>query len=160
MIQYLPYKGTKGINKKEIYKFDVNSIGENSLVGYMLEVDLECPIELHELHSDYSLVPEKLEISHNILSKYCSNTANEYGITIDSVNKLAPNLGNKSKYFLHYNNLQLYSNNNSKNNNDNNNNDDNNNNNNEYISPYLFYLKLVLGLKNIYKKQILYYKIL
>ena len=33
---------------------------------------------------------------------------NEYGIKIGGVNKLVPNLGNKSEYVLHYINLQLY----------------------------------------------------
>ena len=31
--QYLPYGGFKWLNQKEIYKSDVNSIGENSSVG-------------------------------------------------------------------------------------------------------------------------------
>ena len=48
----------------------------------MLEVDLEYPSELHKLHNDYPLVPEELEISQNMLSKYCFNIANEYGIKI------------------------------------------------------------------------------
>ena len=43
-----------------------------------------------------------------MLSRYCFNTANEYGIKIGGVNKLDPNLGNKSKYVVHYRNLQLY----------------------------------------------------
>ena len=56
----------------------------------------------------HPLAPEKLEISHNILSNYCGNTANKYGIKIRGVNKLVPNLGKKSKYVLHYRNLQLH----------------------------------------------------
>ena len=60
------------------------------------------------MHNDYPLAPEKLEISHNMLSKYCSNFANKYGIIIGGVNKLVPNIGNKSKYVLYYRNLQLY----------------------------------------------------
>ena len=63
---------------------------------------------MHDLHNDYPLSPEKIEISQNMLSKYCCNIANEYGIKIGEVNKLVPNLGNKSKYVLHYRNLQLY----------------------------------------------------
>ena len=60
---------------------------------------------MYELHDDYPLAPEKIEISDNILSNYCSNIANEYGITI---NNLVQNLGNKREYVLHYKNLQLY----------------------------------------------------
>ena len=76
--------------------------------GYILEVDLECPYELHELHNDYPLAPEKLEVNHVMPSKYFSNVAKEYHIKIGSFNKLIPNLGNECKYVLHYINLQLY----------------------------------------------------
>ena len=106
MSQYLPYSESKWLNQKD--KFNVNSIGENSLDGYILEVDLEHPDELHELHNDYPLAPEKLEISHNMLSKYCSSIANKYDIKTGGVNKLVPNIGNKSKYVLHYKNQRLY----------------------------------------------------
>ena len=74
----------------------------------MLKIDLEYPNELHNLHNDYPLAPEKLEISQNMLSKYCSDIADEYGIKIGSANKLVPNLSNKSKYVVHYRNIQLY----------------------------------------------------
>ena len=84
------------------------SIEENSSIGYILEVDLEYSSELHKMHNDYPLAPEKLEISQNMLPKYCDNIADEYGIKIGGVNKLVPNLGNKSKYVLHYKNLKLY----------------------------------------------------
>ena len=65
--QYLPYSRFKWLNQKEIHRFDVNSIEENSSIGYMLEVDLKYPSELHELHNDYPLIPEKLEIGQNML---------------------------------------------------------------------------------------------
>ena len=105
MCQYLPYSGFKWLNIKEISDFYLNSISENSSIGYILEVDLEYPSELHDLHDDYPLAPEKLEISQNMLPKYCFNFAREYGIKIGGVNKLVPSLGNKSKYVVHF---QLY----------------------------------------------------
>ena len=40
-IQYLPYSGFKWLNQKEIDKFCLNSIVENSPTEYILEVDLE-----------------------------------------------------------------------------------------------------------------------
>ena len=47
MSQYLPYSGFKWLNQKEISDFCLNSISENSSIGYILEVDLEYPSELH-----------------------------------------------------------------------------------------------------------------
>ena len=58
--------------------FDVNSINENSEKGYFLEVDLEYPNELHELHNDYPLAPQKLVVTNDMLSKYCKEIADEY----------------------------------------------------------------------------------
>ena len=52
------------------------------------------------MHNDYQLAPEKLEISDNMLPKYCSNIADKYGIKVSAVKNLVPNLGNKSKYSL------------------------------------------------------------
>ena len=108
MSQYLSYIGFKWLNQKEIDKFDVNLISENSFDGYILEVDLQYPDELHELHNDYPLAPEKLEINYDMLSKYCSNIANKYDIKIGGVNKLVPNLRNRRKYVLHFKNIQQY----------------------------------------------------
>ena len=102
MIQSLPVSDFKFLSEKEINKFDLNSINENSSVGYILECYLEYCKELHDLHSDYPLCPEKIEVSSNMLSKYCSDIANKYDIKVDGVNKLIPNFGDKVKYVVHY----------------------------------------------------------
>ena len=91
---------------KNIDNFDVNSISENSSIGYILEVDLECPDELHQLRNDYPLATEKLAFSY-MLSYYSRKLADEYGIIVGDVKKMVPNLGNKTNYVLHYRNLQL-----------------------------------------------------
>ena len=43
-----------------------------------------------------------------MLSNYCKKIADKYEIKVGDVKKLIPNLGNKTKYVLHYKNLQLY----------------------------------------------------
>ena len=80
---------------------------ENSSQRCISEVDLEYRDELNKLH-DYPLVSEKLEISRDVLSKHCSDIADQYGINVGGVNKLVPNLGNKSRYVFHYRNIQMF----------------------------------------------------
>ena len=105
MSEYLPYGEFEWL--ENVDEFDVNSINEKSEIGYFLEVDLEYPDELHELHNDYPLAPEKLAISYDMLSDYCKKIADKHGIKVGDVMKLIPNLGNKTNYVLHYKNLQL-----------------------------------------------------
>ena len=105
MSGYLPYGGFKWL--KNIDNFDVNWIGEKGLIGYILEVDLEYLDELHELHNDHPLAPEKLAIPYDMLSDYCEKIADEYGIKVGDVIKLIANLDNRPNYVLHYRNLQL-----------------------------------------------------
>ena len=72
MNQYLPYGKCKWLNLKklkklkEIDKFDVRLIVENSLDGCILEVDFEYPDELYKFHNDYP-ISDKLEINDNML---------------------------------------------------------------------------------------------
>ena len=106
MSQYLPYPKYKWL--KNVDKFDVSSFTENFSIGYILEVDLQYPNELHYVHYDYPLAAEKLAISYDRLLNYSKKIADKYGIKNDDVEKLVPNLGNKSNYILHYRNLQLY----------------------------------------------------
>ena len=106
MSEYLPYEGFKWL--KNVDQFDVMSIDKKSLTWYLLEVNLEYHNELHELHNDYPLVPEKLAVSSDMFSKYCNKIADKYEIRICDVKKLIPNLGNKTNYVLHHRNLQLY----------------------------------------------------
>ena len=94
--------------KKNVDNFDVNSISKQSPIGDILKVNLEYPNELHALHIDYPLAPEKRPIPYNMLLDYCKKIADEYEINVGDVMKLISNLGNKTNYVLHYKNLQLY----------------------------------------------------
>ena len=66
------------------------------------------PSKFHELHNDYPLVPEKLRVSKDMLSDYCSSIAKKYDVKVGDVAKLIPNLRDKNCYVLHYKTLQLY----------------------------------------------------
>ncbi len=45
---------------------------DNQEEGYILEVDLEYPVNLHENHGSFPLAPEKLAISSGMLSPYAN----------------------------------------------------------------------------------------
>ena len=65
-------------------------------------------MKLHDLHNDYPLCSEKIEVSYKILSKCCKEKGNWYGIKDGGVKKLIPNLGSKVEYVAHYKNLLYY----------------------------------------------------
>ena len=93
---------------KKIDKIDLAKYKKDSKKGLILEVDLEYPEELHDLHNDHPLGPEEVKVNEDMLSNYCKNIADKYGISTGLVHKLIPNLKNKEKYALHYRNLKLY----------------------------------------------------
>ncbi len=80
MSQKLPFRNFRWICQSELENWES--------MACILEVDLEYPKELHDLHNEYPLAPEKL--------------------LIGNVEKLVPNLNNKERYVLHYENLKLY----------------------------------------------------
>ena len=63
MSQYLPYGSFKWLSDEELNKIDLGKYKEDSREGLVLEVDLEYPKDLHELHNDYPLAPEKVKVS-------------------------------------------------------------------------------------------------
>ena len=67
MSMFLPTSGFKWIIPKE---FDLNKYTSNSSKGCVLEIDLEYPKELRELHNDYSLALDKIGIKREVWSDY------------------------------------------------------------------------------------------
>ena len=108
MSQYLPTGNFRWMTEKRISKLNVARYDENNEKGLILEVDLEYPKELHNLHNDYPLAAERVCVNKNMLSDYCKKIAIKYNISTGLVHKLIPTLSNKEKYVLHYRNLQMY----------------------------------------------------
>ena len=108
MSQYLSTGNFRWMTDKEISKIDLGKYKANGKKGLILEVDLEYPQELHDIHNDYPVAPEKVKVSNNMLSAYCKKIAEKYNISIGLVSKLIPTLRDKKEYVLHYRNLHLY----------------------------------------------------
>ena len=70
MVQHLPTSGFKwsSTSIEDILKHPIND-----KVGFICEVDLEYPDELHQMHNDYPLAPEKIEVQKEWLSNYQNN---------------------------------------------------------------------------------------
>ena len=87
MSEKLPTHGFKWLLDREIGKLFNNQVLQVwEKIPCILEVDLEYPENLHDLHNDYPFCPERVE---------CKN----------GVKKLIPNLRDKTKYVIHYKNL-------------------------------------------------------
>ena len=67
MSKFLLISAFKWIDPKE---FNLNKYSSNSSKENVLEVDLEYPKELRELHNDYPLAPDKIEIKREMLFEY------------------------------------------------------------------------------------------
>ena len=87
---------------------------EDSLIGFILEVDLEYPEELHEDHQDYPLAPTKESVPQDWLSPYQTNLLEQMKNqdiarrSIGKTKKLLQTLHDKSNYTIHYKLLQLF----------------------------------------------------
>ena len=101
MSQFLPISNFKWVKNIDKIKQKLTNIKSNSSTGYVREVDLEDPQELHDIHNDYPLAPEKISIPKERLSDYCLKTANAHNITTETVKKLVTNLMNKNNYVIH-----------------------------------------------------------
>ena len=105
MSKFLPTGGFKWIDPK---LFDLNKYSSNNSKGCVLEADLEYPKELRELHNDYPLAPDKIEIKREILSDYQLKIADLYNIPISNAKKLVYKFFDKEKYVIHYEILIIY----------------------------------------------------
>ena len=87
MTEKLPVRGFKWVN--DISKIDedfVKVYNKNDNKGYILDVDVDCPSKLQNLHSDLPFLPER--------------------IVINNTKKLVCNLNDKKNYIVHINVLK------------------------------------------------------
>ena len=98
---------SNGCLKKKIDELDLAKYDSSSKKGLILEVDLDYPASLHDLHNDFPLAPEQVCVREGMLSNYCRLIKEKYNNSIGQVHKLIPTLSEKRNYVLHYRNLYL-----------------------------------------------------
>ena len=108
MSQPLPTGESDWLTEQEIAALNITNVADDDEQGYILEVDLHYPSELHNLHNDYPLAPEKMKISPEMLSRYCQDLSECLNLRSGAVPKLVPNLQDKTNYVVHYRNLKQY----------------------------------------------------
>ena len=106
MSKHLPTHGFRWLSEAETRALNIQMIPDDGEDGYILEVDLEYPSELHAKHNDYPLAAEHLTISSEMLSTFQQNTYPKDKLR--PTQKLTPNLLNKTRYTVHYSNLKYY----------------------------------------------------
>lgn len=84
MSQVLPEKDFVWLTNQEIENLNIMNISNTSEKGYVLEVDLEYPENLHNDHNEFPFCPENYKPQNS------------------KCFKLIPNLKNKEKYVIHY----------------------------------------------------------
>ena len=92
MSEYLPYKGFKWVEVNNETTNKVLNMSDDSLYGYFLEVDLECPEELHDEYNNLPMATEKIKVKQEMLAPYQLEIKNKFDIKVGSTNKLIPNL--------------------------------------------------------------------
>ena len=84
MSQLLQIRGFEWVDDDDVSKYkpdEIGSLAKDNSKGYLLEVDVKYPKELHDLHNSHLFVCGKMKINR--------------------VEQLVPNLNDKEKYVVH-----------------------------------------------------------
>lgn len=105
----LPISNFKWTHEKYFSKINWETIETESEKGFILEVDLIYPENLHELHDNFPLAPQNIEIDFDNLSPYSKkslelcNASKKYKDI-----KLSATFHERKNYVIHFKNLKLY----------------------------------------------------
>ena len=97
MLGNLPVRDFNWLTEQEIQEMTLDKIMNypNLDIGYVLEVDLKYPIELHDAHNNYPLACESMIIKRETVSNYNKNIINNLKNLKIKIKK--PNLNDKKK---------------------------------------------------------------
>ena len=110
MMGKLPTKNFAWVKEEEekerlSQKEEILKLEDDARVGYAYEIDGKYPNELHDLHADLPLLPERLEIDEQMFTEFMKEMwpveDKKGGV------RLTPNLYDKKNYVIHYKQLKF-----------------------------------------------------
>ena len=90
MSEYLPYEGFKWVKVNNKVVNRVLNKSNNSLHGYILEVDLDYPENVHDKQNDLPMAPEIIKVPEKMLAPIQLEIKNNYDFKVGP--KIIPNL--------------------------------------------------------------------
>ncbi len=105
----LPLRDFRWMGEEELQALDASTISEHSDTGFILEVTLDYPENLHLAHSSFPLAPHQMEITQDHLSPYARDALQSLGKKGKyKAKKLTSTFHRREKYVCHGLNLRLY----------------------------------------------------
>ena len=108
MSQPLPFRGFKWVEDLSGFVNSWLTTDWTGANGAYLEVDLEYPEELHNLHRDFPMAPEHYTVTRTMLSPWTQERFDNVGQQCHDTRKLVPHLNKHERYVVHARVLQFY----------------------------------------------------
>ena len=110
MSQYLPTSEFEKLQLPEQILLeqiveDLTHCQDNNEFGYLIECDLECPVEIKEKTKNFPYCPYQTKVDPDLFSAYMNNVNQP---NYKPTPKLMCDVTNKSKYMLHYRMFKFY----------------------------------------------------
>ena len=106
----LPLRDFRWLSEEEVASFNpLTDISDDPGPGYILEVDLSYPKQLHRTHASFPLAPENITITDEMLSPYSKSALKAcYKKTKHTAKKLTATFNDRKNYVVHGSNLKFY----------------------------------------------------
>ena len=108
MSEKFPTGNFRWLSKEEVDMFNVHNIDAEGETCYILDVNLQYPKAIHDLHNDYPLAVECKHIEEADLSPYNQYFLKEHNEKFKSTKKLCPDLKDKKSYVCSLKNLKFF----------------------------------------------------
>ena len=111
MRRSLPVGEYEWMSQAELRRFeaDLQDLPEDGDTGYVVEVDLEYPEELHNDQNSFPLAPESVEVGWDDLSDYSRHCKEALGLgRRHQARKLTATFRTRRHYLVHFANLKYY----------------------------------------------------